>query len=162
MNEKKPSRRAAKVWQRLTQWYGARLADTYGPVCPPDWCEVVDRTDDHRIETALATIKREHLHHPPTLGEFEAAIPRRKVGEAKSPASILVEHALRARQLCGHQRAAQWSYFGPVVDFPPRKGRAESVSHAELRGVVIPACKACGRSSHRITLEQAERGEDAA
>lgn len=160
--EHRPSRRASRVWRRLTQWYGARLAESFGPTCPEDWCDVIDRTDDERLEQALATIRRDHLHHPPTLGEFEAAIPKRQHGEQRSPASLLAEHAVKTLPLCPHQLARPWSYFGPVVEFQARKGRPYSVSHPVPRGVVIPACQACDKPSHRVLLEDVERKEDAA
>lgn len=163
MTDRKPSRRASRVWTRLTQCYGARLADSYGPTCPPDWCEVIDRTDDERISQALMTVRRDHLHHPPTLGEFESAIPKRKHGtERVSAASALAAHAARHLPLCPHQLAQTWTYFGPIADFPPMKGRGYTTSHPTPRGAFVPACELCDRPTQRVLLEQVERHEDAA
>src|SRR5690606_34233952 len=75
---RKLSRRASRIWERLGQWYGSRLADAYGPTPPEDWAELIDRTDDERLEDALVSVRRESPVFPPTLGQLEAAIPKRQ------------------------------------------------------------------------------------
>jgi hypothetical protein len=152
----KVSRRAEQVWKRLGTWYGARMAEQYGAHPPEDWIELIDHTDPERLEQALASIRREHVAHPPTLGQFEAAIPAKRVRhENKSVPEQLCEFVVRYRHTCEHQRARPWTYFGPVVEYPPqpKAGRTTPISNPEPRGVVVPACSLCGLSSLRVTTK---------
>ena len=139
----RPSSRAARTWRRLTQTYGARVVDAYGAACPPDWCAVIDRTDDDRLDQALIAVRQKHLQHPPTLGEFEAAIPPRRLATDASMPERLVAHVMRTQRLCHHQSAASGSYFGRIEE----DGRSGGVV---TRGVVVPSCSECGRPSRRV------------
>ena len=146
---RKPSARAARIWRRLAQNYGARLAEQYGSTCPPDWCEVIDRTDNERLDSALVAVRHEHLQFPPTLGQFEAAIPKREFGQGRdSITDRLAAHAVRTLNLCEHQSWIPWSYFGVKVE----DGRRLLPT---VTGVVIPECKheGCyrfGKPGHRV------------
>ena len=140
--------RVQKLWRRLAQTYGARLADQYGPTCPQEWCEVINRTDDERLEQALIAVRREHLQFPPTLGQFEAAIPERRRFTDSLP-DRLAQHAVAHFKLCEHQLQQPWSHFGPVID------DGGPAPRATVRGVVIPECKhkGCfkfGKPGHRV------------
>jgi len=118
----KISKRAARTWDRLRQWYGARVAEQYGAVPPLDWCAIIDRTDDERIETALATVRRESPAHPPTLGQLEAAIPKRDLwsNNQRSQIDQFADFAVSklTRIMCQHQVAMRWNFFGPVRQRP--------------------------------------------
>ena len=146
MTERKPSRRAAAFWRRLIQTYGARISEQYGPTCPPDWCVVVDRTDPERLELALIAIRRDYLQFPPTLGQFEAAIPKKKFGPQESVPDRLAELVVRRRgtTMCRHQLARPWSYFGKMIDTGERSPLPQT------NGVVVPSCVDCGRNSLRV------------
>lgn len=146
------SRRAKQFWKRLAQNYGARLQEQYGPTCPEDWCRVIDRTDDERLDAAMIAIRRDYLQFPPTLGQFEASIPgRRKVGEDSGPDRLAV-HAVARFQLCEHQSSIPWNYFGETTDewFEPW---GEVRKNYITKGVVIPGCSSCQRPGHRVKLE---------
>jgi hypothetical protein len=148
----KTSVRSTRFWKRLIQSYGARLSDQYGPTCPEDWCAVIDRADDERLASALITIRRDHLQFPPTLGQFEAAIPQRKLHGGDSVPDRLALHARNRLSLCEHQTCASWSYFGKVGEewYEPWK---ENRKTYETHGVVIPSCSTCGKSSFRVTVQ---------
>ena len=148
----RPSARAAKFWRRLSQNYGARIADQYGPTMPEDWCAVIDRTDDERLEKALVKIRQDYLQFPPTLGQFEASIPKRKLQSGTdSVAEKLATHASRTLPLCEHQRLSPWTYFGAMVETDSGV-KAESIT-----GLTIPECKTrdCrrhGKPGYRVLL----------
>lgn len=154
---RKISSRASKVWERLGQWYGARMADSYGPTPPDDCAELIDRTDDVRLWDALFAVRKETPIFPPTLGQLEAALPRRNLDADRQPskAQTLCELMLKTHgmQMCMHQHARPWNYFGPVSEFAV--ANKQSVSHADPRGAQVPACEACGRPSYRVTLDEA-------
>lgn len=143
------SKRARAVWKRLGQSYGTRMADTYGEVPPSDWCRVIDRTDPERLERALVKVREVCIQFPPTLGQFEAAIPKKQFGKnIKATHEQLCDHALRTLNLCEHQLWPPWTYFGKAVEDGSRAG------YLQTNGVVIPACYAEGchkyGKSHRI------------
>lgn len=145
------SRRATRVWKRFATWYGARFLEQFGKEPPEDWRETIDRTDDERLDHALMRIRREYVNHPPTLGQFEAAIPQKRIDRGgPSIPTQLSNYAVKAFSLCAHQLRGPWHYFGPVEEFH-HKGRSES--HPTVAGVVIPECSACGNKSHRVKVE---------
>lgn len=150
---KTTSRRAQKIWKRLGTWYGARMADQYGTEPPSDWAELIDRTDDERLEIALFAVRREHVNHPPTLGQFEAAIPQKRNLGGPSVAMQLAQHVVRHLSLCQHQLMRPWSYYGPAHEFTSKARGGEVVKHPDVAGVVIAECKDCGRPSHRVKVE---------
>ena len=137
----RPSTRATRFWKRLAQNYGAKLAEEYGPHPPEDWCAVIDRADDERLQKALVTIRAQHPNWPPTLGQFEATIPKRDMHRSDSTVDRLAVHAAGLPGLCEHQRMFRWNYFGRV-DWPA----------VEIRGVVIPDCEDCGKPDRRVLV----------
>ena len=143
MNDRKPSRRANNVWRRLVQTYGTKMADQYGPSPPPDWCTLIDRTDDDRIESAIVAVRQKYVDWPPTLPQFEASIPGRKITHGDSIPDRLAVYAVRALKLCEHQLPIPWTYFGKVTEewYEPWK---QTRKNYETRGVTIPACAAEG------------------
>lgn len=151
---RKLSRRASRVWDRLGQWYGSKLADSYGPTPPEDWAVLIDRTDDERLEQALLAVRRESPVFPPTLGQIESQIPKRATGGGPSKPQQLAELMLKTHDLCEHQRARPWNYFGPLREFlMPKIDPPLYVTHPDPRGVQVPACEQCGKPSYRVKLE---------
>lgn len=158
MPQPRISRRAAKVWDRLRQWYGARLAEQYGDVPPPDWCDVVDRTDDERLDAALSHVRHQTPVHPPTLGQLEDAIPKRDTGNhGPSKPQRLSDLMFREHgaAMCRHQFSRPLSYFGPLTTFELKSDskKPNYVTHPEPRGAVMSACEECGKPSFRVLLE---------
>lgn len=155
-----PSPRAERVWLRLSVWYGSRLGDEYGSVIPEEWAAVVDDATDDQVRRALARIKHRHVKYPPTFPEFEAAFPQKETpGAGAAVVSRLADHAIRYGDLCQHQRAAPWSYFGPLENF--ERGSGATVKHVSIQGVQIQACGICPRDARRITVDDLRREEAA-
>lgn len=153
----KLSRRALKTWERLGQWYGSKLADSYGPTPPEDWAELIDRTDDERLMDALLAARRETPIFPPTLGQIEALIPQRKQqSRGPSKPEQIAELMLR-NPLCKHQLSGRWSFFGPPREFEvlPKRKPPEFVTHPDPRGAQVDACEKCESPSYRVLLEDA-------
>ncbi len=153
----KISRRAGKAWDRLKQWYGTRLADSYGDLPPEDWCTFFDRTDAERLDAALIHVRHQTPVHPPTLGQLEDAVPKRDSGNSgPSKPQRLANLLLATHPLCHHQRAARWNYFGPMATFEIQvdKKKPDYVTHPDPRGVQCPPCDLCDRPSFRVLLEQ--------
>jgi hypothetical protein len=138
------------VWNRLASWYGSRLAEQYGPHPPEDWCTIIDRIHDERLDAALSKVRHDSPMHPPTLGQLEAAIPvdAPKHPARHSPAELLCEFAVRKLQhsLCKHQIARTWNYFGSP--------RPEDRAVQPISGVQIPACSECDLPTHRVLLSE--------
>lgn len=155
---RKLSRRASRIWERLGQWYGSRLADAYGPTPPEDWAELIDRTDDERLEDALVSVRRESPVFPPTLGQLEAAIPKRQHASGREPSKaqqiadlMLKKHG---REMCVHQLAQPWNYFGPLREFQmPNTKPPLYITHPDPRGVVVADCRDCGKPTFRVLIE---------
>jgi hypothetical protein len=147
---RKVSRRVDRFWKRLAMSYGSRLFEQYGENAPEDWAAVIDRTDDERLETALFAVRRESPNHPPTLGQLEAAIPGRTFGpETPSKPQTICDYALRTigKELCRHQIARPWTYFGPTREYV----RGNTVTtYVDPRGVWVPPCEPCERPEHRV------------
>lgn len=154
----KVSRRASQIWNRLGQWYGSKLADSYGPTPPPDWITVIDRTDDERLDQALIDIRRASPIFPPTLGQLEAALPARRIAGSPSAVLMLAEAAeLRWRtSLCKHQRGRPWNYFGPMEEYVSKHLGGAIVRHANISkgGVQIDGCAECGSESKRLLMSE--------
>jgi hypothetical protein len=68
------SKRADRVWMRLSQWYGTRWIEAFGPKPTEDWVRAVNGATDEQLLAALSAVRSKHLSHPPTLPEFEAAL----------------------------------------------------------------------------------------
>jgi hypothetical protein len=124
-----PSARAARVWQRLTEWYGVRLAESYGATIPADWAEVVNDVDNDTVKRGLAIIRARYVQHPPTLPQFDQAM--RPLGNMQklgpSPSERLCAHIMKQHgdKLTLRQRARPWTYIGTPA--------------GEISGVVIDA-----------------------
>jgi len=95
-----PSARAKRVWQRLIEWYGARIVEQYGESPPDDWAA---RDRPHRQqfrEARPANHPRPLFRHPPTLPQFDQAMsPPATVSRGPNPAEILAAFVMRTRVL---------------------------------------------------------------
>lgn len=142
MPEHKPSPRAKRVWDRLHDWYGTRLTDTYGTVPPRDWCEVVDRTDNEQVQHALIAMRADYAAHPPTFPQFEKAFqPPPKPAGARGPsvAEQLSMFIVRNYRLTPKQLRGPWKYLAREFDAPGPGGKMRERHGVEITGVVIPA-----------------------
>jgi len=140
------SRRALRVWDRLTQWYGQRIAEQYGPTPPADWAAAVDQAADADVQRALTECRAKHVSFPPTLPEFEALLRGRPkhVGRRVTIQERLWDHALATLPLSPEQlnRPGTFIYAGE-----PWSGG----QNFEVRGLRIDA--AGGRPAYRIMAE---------
>ena len=155
MTSRHVSPRAARVWRRLSEWYGARLADQFGEDPPGDWCEIVDRADNGTIKAGLVKIRTTYAAHPPTLPQFEAAMrPARQVIEVgPSNAERLAVFAMRqvGRRLTHKQLRGPWSYGGERFATTNAKGEIDPRGGARVTSVSIsPDGDAPG---YRFTLD---------
>jgi len=132
-----------RVWKRLTESYGERFTQQYGPMPNESWCEVIDHASDNAISLALASFKASHLQHPPTLPEFESAVTK-----ARGPSTSadqpdvreeLIKYIKRSMNLKGRQLMGPWSWI--VRWHPGKNQRGEHVEKwaPEYLGVIIPA-----------------------
>src|SRR5260370_204570 len=64
------NKRADRVWNRLIQSYGTRVAEMYGIDMPKPWIDAVDDLSDEQIAYGLRVVLRESPIHPPPLGQF--------------------------------------------------------------------------------------------
>ena len=109
------SPRAKRLWERLIQWYGARLVDQYGDAPPPDWCDVVDRIDNDGVKRGLSIIRNRYVQHPPTLPQFEQAMkPDTTFCTGPNAAARLSAHVMLhyGRRLTTKQISRAWTYIG--------------------------------------------------
>ena len=88
--------RAKRVWQRLIQAYGSRVAESYGAEVPQPWCDAVEDFTDEQITYGLRHVIRESIVHPPTLGQFIKAcqdMPLAKTSGGPSVQELLCAYA---------------------------------------------------------------------
>lgn len=135
------SPRAKRVWGRLGEWYGTKLADQYGPFPPKDWCEAIDAADNSQIKRGLSKIRGEYLNWPPTFPQFEDAI---KPVESNGPtgpsiAEQLVDYVLRHKRLTATQLRMPWVHLGTTFAAPGLDGKMRANHGVEFTGVVVPA-----------------------
>lgn len=151
------SRRVLRVWKRLGDWYGVRLADAYGKTPPQDWCELIDSLDIATIKRALSIVRSEHLHHPPTLGEFEAAAkppaPRATAPSGPSVTARLTEYVLAHYPLTAQQIRQPWTWLSRQSTVLVRGQPQLAV---EIVGVVVPADPDGARQRFRCLVEDME------
>ena len=122
------SARAKRAWQRLEEWYGARLKESYGPDMPHDWARLVDSTDNDTVKRGLALIRSRYFDHPPTFPQFEQAMrPPVAIAQGPSPGDLLCAYVMKnyGSRLSAKQIRESWNYFG--------------TANGEIAGVSIPA-----------------------
>lgn len=160
MAEKKhnASRRAMRLWQRLSEWYGARFSEQFGAAPTEDWCEIVDDNDNDTVKLALSEIRKAHTTHPPTLPEFEAIVARCKAPQNTGPSNSdrLAEWVLNNKPLTLRQKYMPWTYFGQMSDGRNAAGKMERNHTVHITGVIVPADGE--HSGYRVTLEDMQLG----
>lgn len=96
-------KRADRVWDRLIQSYGTRVAEMYGVDMPKPWVDMVDDLSDEQVAYGLKAILRQSPIHPPALGEFLQCCVNMPVAQRSEGPSIqaqLCEYAaLRLKHL---------------------------------------------------------------
>lgn len=161
---RKPSNRAQKYWAKLIEWYGSRVAENYGPQPPDEWCDFFDRTDPDDVAMAMRSCRRSTPIHPPTLGQLEAAIPEKiagPIGPSKPLKLCDLMMEKHGKELCRHQLAKPWNYFGPMTTFDRQiqglkaSEKPPTVTHPDPVGVQVPPCEECEKPSFRVRLDQA-------
>jgi hypothetical protein len=142
------SARSKRVWQRLEEWYGARLLESYGKDIPHDWSRLVDGTDNETVKRGLSIIRNRYLDHPPTLPQFEQAMrPAAAANHGPSPGDVLCAFVMKTygSRLTAKQIRETWTYFGTAA--------------GEIAGVIVPAD---GDSpAVRVTLLDVQSGQQA-
>lgn len=135
------SNRAKRVWQRLSEFYGARIVDQFGTVPPEPWCEAIDKATDAAIQTALVRVRSVHLQYPPTLPELEAALaaaePPRSI-TAIDLKSALCAWIVKHRKLTPRQMMGPWTWRGRVSDAAGPDKKVWKDWGVEFTGVEIP------------------------
>lgn len=143
-NKPKISKRAERMWTRLTEWYGARFAEQYGITPPPDWCAVIDEATDSVIERVLSEIRVKHPAHPPTFPEFEALFAQfspKKGVDVPSTQAQLDDFVMRVKKPPFAQ-CRGWTY---TYETTPAGQRV-------ISGVVIPTVGEL--RGFRVTVEE--------
>lgn len=96
------NKRADRLWDRLIQSYGTRVAEAYGADIPKPWQDAVDDLTDEQIAHGIKVIIAVTPIHPPTLGQFVQTCTNMPVAQNKSVATLqeqLCEYAmLKLRQ----------------------------------------------------------------
>lgn len=99
------NKRADRVWDRLIQSYGTRIAESYGLDMPKPWVDAVDDLSDEQIAYGLKAVIRESPIHPPALGQFVQCCVNMPVAQRNEGPSIqaqLCEYAaLHVHDLAG-------------------------------------------------------------
>lgn len=157
------SPRAKRVWARLGEWYGTKLAEQYGPFPPEDWCEVVDRNDNEDIKRGLNLIRSEFMSWPPTLPQFESAIRPADHSHANHGPTIpeqLTDYVLKTYRLTVAQQRLPWAFIGRTFDAPGQDGKMRSHWGVEYTGVIVPADG--DAPGYRVMVEDMQLGAQAA
>lgn len=120
--------RAKRVWQRLIEWYGARIVEQYGESPPDDWRDVIDAADNDTVKRGLGLIRTRYVQHPPTLPQFDQAMQPQVVAKGPTAGVRLVAFAVReyGRRMTPRQISQPWTHIGGA-------GGTDST------GLVIPA-----------------------
>lgn len=138
-------KRADRVWDRLMQSYGTRVAEMYGLDMPKPWIDAVDDLSDEQIAFGLKAVLRESPIHPPALGQFVQAcsnLPVAQIDQGPLIQAQLVEYgAMHVHDLGGPigmtllEYSRPWTYvYREWFDETRPKGREKC---AECIGLVI-------------------------
>lgn len=142
MADRNPSKRAARVWQRMIEWYGARFTDQYGTLPTEDWCEVVDDASNDTVKLVLSEVRAKHTAHPPTFPEFEQIFARVRTPTASAGptnSQRLAAYLIANYPLTAEQLRKPWQYIGQLFDAPDVSGKMVSNHGANITGVIVPA-----------------------
>lgn len=144
------SKRADRVWKRLVESYGSRVAENYGRDVPKPWIDAVDDLTDEQIVYGLRKVMRESPIHPPALGQFVAAcidMPQPQTNKGPNLQEQLSEYVMRKYFPSGldskftadqrRQSAQPWTYLYREWNDDSRPKHLQKC--AECTGVLIPA-----------------------
>jgi hypothetical protein len=136
------NKRADRIWLRLIQAYGSRVAESYGEDMPSSWVDAVEDISDQQIDYGMRKVVRDTPIHPPTLGQFVAACVDMPQAQPKDKGPTIQE------QLCAYvtlvffsglnlkQFALPWTYlYREWIDESRPKHFQKC---AECVGVLIP------------------------
>jgi len=82
------NKRADRIWLKLTECYGVRLAENYGNEMPASWIEAIWDLADDQIAYGLRVVRRESPIHPPPLGQFVQACVNMPIQQQRQVASL--------------------------------------------------------------------------
>jgi len=134
--------RADRVWDRLIQFYGTRVAEMFGPDVPEPWIEAIEDLTDEQIIYGLKAVLRESPDHPPALGRFQQSCANMPLQQRKEEGTLqeqLMEYSklkLKERMRLGTlDYALAWTYvYREWWDASRPKGMERC---AECTGIVI-------------------------
>lgn len=135
------SKRADRVWKRLVESYGSRVAENYGREIPKPWIDAIEDLTDDQIVYGLRKVLRDTPIHPPSLGQFVAAcidMPQVHTDSGPSLQAQLCAYAtlnLRTR-LHPKQFALPWTYLYREWNDENRPKHLQKC--AECSGLLIP------------------------
>lgn len=135
------SARSARLWSRLQQWYGSRLAEVYGQEPGRDWCELVDASDNETVKLVLSQIREKHTTFPPTFPEFDALFAKARAPSQRTGPTLvdkLCEFVLSHRTLTPHQMRAPWTFLSQEFDAIAGDGKMQTNHGVTITGVLIP------------------------
>jgi hypothetical protein len=91
------NKRGDRVWDRLIQSYGTRVAEAYGADMPKPWQDAIDDLTDEQIAYGIRAVIGITPIHPPTLGQFTQACSNMPLSQTKPVATLqeqLCEYAM--------------------------------------------------------------------
>lgn len=99
-------KRADRVWDRLLQSYGTRVAEMYGIDMPKPWIDAVEELSDEQIGFGLKRVIQESPIHPPALGQFVQCCVNMPIAQAN-------EGPIIQAQLCEYAAQHVHDQAGP-------------------------------------------------
>lgn len=109
------SLRTRKLWRSMTDLFGARWLESYGPEPSPLWANQIEQLDDLQVKRALQTILKSGAQHPPTLPEFLAYARNERV----SAPAISEPETSREERAAGRwflHRSLSYRFVGMSLD----------------------------------------------
>lgn len=135
------SKRADRVWKRLVESYGSRVAENYGRDIPKPWIDAIEDLTDEQVAYGLRKVIRDTPIHPPALGQFVAACVDMPQANSDTGPSIQAQLCAYATlnlhtRLHPKQFALPWTYlYREWIDENRPKHMQKC---AECTGVLIP------------------------
>lgn len=146
-------KRAKRIWLRLIQAYGSRVAESYGEDMPRPWIDAVADLTDEQIAYGLRKVTRDTPIHPPTLGQFVACcvdFPQASGDDGPTIQAQLCAYVMRTRYPTDRdskftpdqmrQSSQPWTYLYREWTDDSRPKHAQRC--AECTGVMVPAAGA--------------------
>lgn len=135
-------KRAQRIWLRLIQAYGSRVAESYGEDMPRPWSDAVADLTDEQVAYGLRKVTRDTPIHPPTLGQFVACcidMPQVAKNDGPTIQERLSEYVMIQMFSRMHPRQVSmpWTYIYREWNDEEKPKHAQR--QAECTGVYIPA-----------------------